>query len=437
MFTAAWLTASLILIWIYRQLIYRRLCKTSWYSSYYVYLTVFQLAFFVWDCHNFVRYEVYKFDFLHAPPDFPADFPKQLRRALKITPLLRVFSFMAPISVLVSAALTTWHIRRHHLRIREIEKRLDGYPASTIRNTCHPHDLCIQVILLPLVYSLMAFKSVARMWMLTTGTVFESIDQYHKMKKIELEFYESNYYVADLYEAWALWCFSRLCVGTVRNKCVSNGWGKNARQLFTPLRKITLLGVESFVATYAITALYQLGISVAESSGNDVCVNFPAVCSFQGYTAGAGFLASCLALYNIVAFERYLEPYLHDFSPSLKFWGAKILVSLAFVQTLVLKLVFVDLLQWFSPIQQNLFYSSLICIECVFVTIMHVLAWKVDDTWCDEDSWRIDLDMLMTPSTEERVLRRENEKMNESNSKQNNLTKPLLKNVGGLRPGHC
>eukprot|EP00397_Hematodinium_sp_SG-2012_P047172 GEMP01053537.1.p1 GENE.GEMP01053537.1~~GEMP01053537.1.p1 ORF type:complete len:392 (+),score=70.93 GEMP01053537.1:50-1225(+) len=380
MFTAVWLTGSFALTLLYRQLIYLRLGK------------------------------IIKFDFLNLPPDFPPDFPQKARESLEVSPLLKVVSMMAPVSVVISAIFTVHHVWTHHRKIRKIENNMEGRPALEIRNRCHPHDLCIQVVLLPLVYSLMAFKSVARMWMLMTGTVFESYDEFLRMRALEMQFYESNYYVADLYEAWALWCFSRLCVGTVRNKCVTDHWGKNARQLFLPLKEITLLGVESFVVTYAITAIYQLTISVFDGWGINVCANYPTVCAFQSYTSGAGFLASCLALYNIIAFERYLKPYLHDFSPTLKFWGAKILVSLAFVQTLVLKIVFVDLLQYFSTTQQNLFYSSLICIECVFVTGVHMKAWSADATWFADDSWRISLDKLMTPRTDERFGQRDEAK---------------------------
>ena len=35
---------------------------------------------------------------------------------------------------------------------------------------CRPHDLSIQVVALPFVYSMMAFKSVIRIWMVMTGS---------------------------------------------------------------------------------------------------------------------------------------------------------------------------------------------------------------------------------------------------------------------------
>eukprot|EP00397_Hematodinium_sp_SG-2012_P044684 GEMP01049965.1.p1 GENE.GEMP01049965.1~~GEMP01049965.1.p1 ORF type:complete len:188 (+),score=24.43 GEMP01049965.1:95-658(+) len=164
MFTAVWLTGSFALTLLYRQLIYLRLGKTSFFTAYYVYFTIFQLSFFIWDFHNFIKYEIIKFDFLNLPPDFPPDFPQKARESLEVSPLLKVVSMMAPVSVVISAIFTVHHVWTHHRKIRKIENNMEGRPALEIRNKCHPHDLCIQVVLLPLVYSLMAFKSVARMW---------------------------------------------------------------------------------------------------------------------------------------------------------------------------------------------------------------------------------------------------------------------------------
>jgi|OM-RGC.v1.029077134 hypothetical protein len=54
-------------------------------------------------------------------------------------------------------------------------------------------------------------------------------------------YYESNYSLADLYEAWAIWCFCRLCVGKVHNVSLEQRWDGAAKQLFVRICKFLSL----------------------------------------------------------------------------------------------------------------------------------------------------------------------------------------------------
>merc|ERR1712039_893075 len=74
---------------------------------------------------------------------------------------------------------------------------------------------------------------------------------------------------------------------------------------------------------------------------------------------GAGFVASFAAIGNIVEIERGFHNHLSDFKPFMKFWGTKVIVSIAFLQSTALALTppFID---W-SDTRKNLFYASLLC----------------------------------------------------------------------------
>lgn len=275
-----------------------------------------------------------------------------------------------------------------------------------------------------------------RMFMtFTASTHNENLQRYLARQEQLDKYYESNYQIADFYEAWAIWCFSTLCVATVRNVGLKRHWNGDARALFKPLASITLLGVQSFVIVYGLSSAYSMVLNLISNlvMGEDVCslsadydkfrtvneIDFAdtlnpfaaasakefkngqykliegflpimnSVCSLQQYISGASFTVSCLALYNIIAFEIDLHDFLHDFQPTWKFWGAKILVSIAFIQTFVLQTLLVDTFKILSEPQQKLFYSALITWECLPIALLHLYAWKHDAEWYSSPEWSL------------------------------------------------
>merc|ERR1711894_26225 len=71
--------------------------------------------------------------------------------------------------------------------------------------------------------------------------------------------------------------------------------------------------------------------------------------------------------------------WLHEFKPSGKFWGTKVLVTLACVQG-ALKGLIPGIASWDST-YKNLGYSSVLCIECFWIALLHVLAWSAQEDW--------------------------------------------------------
>ncbi|CAD7955184.1 unnamed protein product [Amoebophrya sp. A120] len=272
---------------------------------------------------------------------------------------------------------------------RKNVKKVDPYLEALF-----PHDLSIQVIALPCVYSMMAFKSVVRVWMMMTASTHNNnVADIESRKQQLMDYYESNYQLADLYEAWAIWCFSRLCVRQVKNISRQERWEGTAKRLFKPLSSITLLGVQTFVLVYGISCFYQLLLSVLKKTLSIDLEDIPVVGSgietVATYINGAGFVASCLALYNIILFETQLHEWLDKFDPFWKFWGAKILVSLAFLQTFVLKLILVDVFGLLTVPQEMLFYSTLTTMECLPIAILHMKAWSHTSEWYTDPEWML------------------------------------------------
>jgi len=99
----------------------------------------------------------------------------------------------------------------------------------------------------------------------------------------------------------------------------------------------------------------------------------------HSFFLGAGFVASFAAIGNIMIIEEDFEELLKEFYPALKFWGTKILVSLAFLQSILISM-FLTPRGW-SEIQSNLFYSSALCLECLLIAIFHIKGWSADEIW--------------------------------------------------------
>ena len=70
--------------------------------------------------------------------------------------------------------------------------------------------------------------------------------------------------------------------------------------------------------------------------------------------------------------------------PFAKFWGTKVLVSIAFIQSLVLYLPPFN--SW-SPTKQNLFYASALSLECFIVALLHLASWGHTEHWYNKPEY--------------------------------------------------
>merc|ERR1711924_277476 len=100
----------------------------------------------------------------------------------------------------------------------------------------------------------------------------------------------------------------------------------------------------------------------------------------EKFFLGFSFAASFAAIGNIMTLEANYEEFLKEFAPSLKFWGTKILVSLACVQSSLLGML--SAFGW-SVVETNLLYASLLCFECLAIAIFHYKAWGAEEKWLD------------------------------------------------------
>merc|ERR1719324_220311 len=99
---------------------------------------------------------------------------------------------------------------------------------------------------------------------------------------------------------------------------------------------------------------------------------------------GTGCVASTAAICNILQIERTFHYELLHFKPFWKFWGTKVLVSIAFLQSMLFLLP-IPPFRYMSNVQANLTYSTLLCYECLGISLVHLYAWKADEQWYKDD----------------------------------------------------
>lgn len=271
----------------------------------------------------------------------------------------------------------------------------------------------------------MSFKSTQRIWQICINhvpppmshhdTTTQVFDNYHSRKEFLLEMYDANFMVGDIYETIALVTFGNLVMGVLKKKIdkmrkifaegtASRKDGEEMNEyiekLVESMKTLTVAGVKLFALSCFLQGLYTLIITTLafdfktfmpcyfskDDTTSSLCPDGLGYFQLEDtknmthyFFLGAGFIASFAAIGNIMIIEEDFEHLLTEFSPSLKFWGTKVLVSLAFLQSILISL-FLTPAGW-SVIQSDLMYSSCLCLECLLIALFHIKGWSADEIW--------------------------------------------------------
>lgn len=339
---------------------------------------------------------------------------------------LKPFVLLAPIATCVTVALG-WLLTESH--IFEIHKRL-AVPK---------HDRAVQIIALPSVFGVMALASLLPIFELTTGRITKTMlanpwydfghpfsiihdsppslvqqgrdgavpADWKDAKVMAYWRYETCNYVADSFEAWALYQFGRLILEQVKESMAR----QESRSFSEAEKPERLTKVERDLqdSNSAVASLTWVGTSLFV-----VCCVAQSAASLWPYLGGsradqaslmdhlgiAGFVTSCAAIYNLVVVEQAFHRHLRPMSPVMKFLTVKILVSLCWLQRCALSGIqygnsmmpgtmqsitkavpFIGDILSFSELQVHLFYPALIIYECALLAVMHLLVWKSAESW--------------------------------------------------------
>jgi hypothetical protein len=231
---------------------------------------------------------------------------------------------------------------------------------------------------------------------------------YDERKTFLLEMYEANFMVGDIYETIALVTFGNLVMGVLKKKIdkmkavfdiatkdheEADEMRNYINRLVDSMKTLTVAGVKLFAMSCMVQGVYTLIITTLAFDVPSFMPNLfsnsetdPGVFQKEqtketahNFFLGAGFIASFAAIGNIMIIEDDFEELLEEFKPSYKFWGTKILVSLAFLQSILIS-IFLTPNGW-SEIQSNLMYSSCLCLECLLIAIFHIKGWSAEEEW--------------------------------------------------------
>jgi len=307
---------------------------------------------------------------------------------------LKVIVYLCPPVVWVGFCLGAHQVFQHMVCIRE--------EAAVLR-----HDRAIQIIILPVVYSTMCLSCMTKCY-----TYIRSDDNAFDSSQLPLAVAkaETCLWIGDLYESWALYQFGVLSLEVMQSSLIRQSQSHDQEEKAAANALI--------VAHKAVTQLAWLGIlafvlvSVADSAVALLYLTFGTgtpdlVHKFnraEDQFNAAGFLASCAAIANVYIVENTFHHFLEDFYPFLKFLTVKILVTFAYGhlyffeclqsvngllskggQESLQRVPVLGALVNFNSAEFYLFYSALLVLECLFIGVAHIFAWRSAETWYDED----------------------------------------------------
>jgi hypothetical protein len=222
---------------------------------------------------------------------------------------------------------------------------------------------------------------------------------------------ETCLWIADLYEAWALYQFGLLTLellgdvfekkaidfekGTTETRSEATALKRAHPSIF----KLANLGIITFVLVSVLDVAVAIFYIVFGSNMPNFVSAFN---SAQSAFDLSGFLASCTAIYSVYVVEHEFHDQLEEFCPFVKFLTVKILVSFAYgqqyffealqaiysfcpaIQPAIDHVPVLGTLVKFNNAEFYAFYSALLIIECFFIALMHLWAWHHDEEWYEE-----------------------------------------------------
>lgn len=347
----------------------------------------------------------------------------QKEDSLEDYPYLRTVSMACPFFTIATYLVCLYHTALH---LRQLSWWKRGKPHE--EHTFETHDRTLRILILPLFYGVMSCQGVVRMWGISVNN---SADSHHfksfgLRKQFLQDSYDASFWLGDLYESYALFTFGLIVLeylsqrlrrgmlnahdmiktNTIPKPDSFTEMSDSFRVLLGQTKGLTILGIKLFCATCAGQAIYGVSLNCAayyhfkESIFGTGChTQQPGMLQTEKVRQmvhylfyGAGFIASFAAIGNLVEVERGFRAHLHDFRPIWKFLGTKIIVTIAFLQSMALAAC--PPFCWWSYTRANLLYASLLCIECFLISILHLYAWSADESWFS----------VYTPLTDERAL---------------------------------
>lgn len=220
-------------------------------------------------------------------------------------------------------------------------------------------DLTVDILLLPPTFGLLAVRCLR--------ILPERGDQ-------DLWDATSTLDAAELWESWALWSFQKLFI---RYAQASN----EPNPLFVHLKRLCQAGVQQYLIFNVLTNVFEFAARAVALFRPEVCELMWGGSSdcqdvffrLQDHLVGAMWYSCSVAIFCILRFEISMSECLAPIRPFWKFWGAKLIVTVASIQRLVLfGFTAFSLFQvpfaWYA-------HAYLLCLEVCVLSVIHFWAY--------------------------------------------------------------
>mmetsp|Transcript_45776 Transcript_45776/g.82880 ORF Transcript_45776/g.82880 Transcript_45776/m.82880 type:complete len:393 (+) Transcript_45776:45-1223(+) len=348
-------------------------CTVLYYMMGVIYLM--DLFLFVWAAAR---------DFRDTPKDRPSTMGWPII-------WLRTLVIVTPVVVLVILAFC----------FRQSMKHIDNI-SNSIAITAH--DRALNIIALPAFYAVMTLSALVIVYSLVTQDATEKGYAWDMTQATAFGRYETCFYVADLYEAWALYQFGLLTIeqleATVREKeeerkKIDSSPGPSNVMHFEAMSSVILVGTYLFV----VTTFLQSAVSLYMWFFTDTSAQWENYENTMSQFRYAGMVASAAAIYNVHVVESTFHEYLADYFPFTKFLSVKLLVFFAFWQKPVfLGLELIGIIR-LTDVQVKLLQAALMVFECALGAAMHWWAWDPNEAWYTDKVDKGERQPLLSSST--------------------------------------
>mmetsp|Transcript_116464 Transcript_116464/g.267405 ORF Transcript_116464/g.267405 Transcript_116464/m.267405 type:complete len:520 (-) Transcript_116464:177-1736(-) len=261
-------------------------------------------------------------------------------------------------------------------------------------------DYAVQLNALPAVYAVLANKGIIRCWSLWTGRLDATEDLPFPAPDVvratmELQAYRSYYHVIDLYEGWALWCFSALLVQVISAGTDRMGPSYRVPVFTKHLEGLVTFGLRAFAIVCILSSVVSTFIALAWAPPvfSDICAVTRSPCLVLETFTGALFVISCIAVSNIAYLWLVFREPLAEFEPLGKCVCVALLVGIVWIQE---RLVGILAPSWEAH-EVGLAHSTLIVYQSCGLAIAQYFQWDTCSAWLEAPWVRPALDLSAPP----------------------------------------
>jgi predicted ABC-type exoprotein transport system permease subunit len=261
----------------------------------------------------------------------------------------------------------------------------------------------LTIIGMPLVFNVMAMRSLVRIWAVMTGSCWKPGMPWENIEQLEMVTYTMDLEVALFFQFYGIWRFGLLCTNFLEHSRYIHAEDEDAgRQYKRTLALTSVQGVYAFVLVGALRGIFDLAVSWMQEKPQYKEMADQLEVTVLSKVGPIFIFVTLLVMVNMVLVSRVRDIKEPLGNANLKFLGTRLLLLIAQIQPKVLAAITVgsplyekvsstaeklhlqerfglDLSYWtFNGHQAELAHASLLNIECIIIAVFTIFFWQLD-----------------------------------------------------------